>query len=224
VPDAQAHHTFLFADLAGFTALTEAHGDEAAAGLAEEFSALVSELLPPGGEQVKSIGDAVMLRVPDARDAIALALEIVDQVRRRERFPVVRVGMHTGPGVERSGDWFGAAVNVAARISAAALGDEVLLSEATLRAAGQLADMEVESRGQARFRNVADPVRLYRALRSGGRHEDLAIDPVCHMTVAPERAAGRLLHDGHEYSFCSLECAGAFARDPGRYVEPPELV
>jgi len=34
----------------------------------------------------------------------------------------VRVGMHTGPAVERGGDWFGATVNLAARVSAAAAG------------------------------------------------------------------------------------------------------
>ncbi len=62
-------HTFLFADLAGFTALTEAHGDEEAADLAAEFFDCVRDLLPDyGGEEVKTIGDAVMVRCdrPDA--------------------------------------------------------------------------------------------------------------------------------------------------------------
>lgn len=58
--------TFLFADLAGFTALTEAHGDEHAADLAAEFCHTVRELLPERGELVKMIGDAAMVRSDDA--------------------------------------------------------------------------------------------------------------------------------------------------------------
>ena len=63
--------TFLFADIAGFTALTEAHGDERAVALVDAFCAAVDVELPAGGTRVKSIGDAVMLRVPDPGDAIS---------------------------------------------------------------------------------------------------------------------------------------------------------
>jgi adenylate cyclase len=58
--------TFLFADIAGFTALTEAHGDQQAAELVAEFCRGVQVELPAsGGSQMKSIGDALMLRIPD---------------------------------------------------------------------------------------------------------------------------------------------------------------
>ena len=43
-------------------------------------------------------------------------------------------------------------------------------------------------------------------------------DPVCRMAVDPDRAAGRLMHDGTAYFFCTLACAGEFAREPERYV------
>src|SRR4051794_15529562 len=122
-------HTFLFADLAGFTALTEAHGDHEAAELAAEFCELVRELLLEyRADEIKTIGDAVMLRCDQPRDAIGLGLRIVDEVGARQRFPIVRVGMHTGPAIDRGGDWFGSAVNLAARISGAVGGDEVLLT------------------------------------------------------------------------------------------------
>jgi class 3 adenylate cyclase len=63
--DAATEATFLFADIAGFTALTEAHGDEEAAALVAEFCrAVKAELAPSGGTQVKSIGDALMLASP----------------------------------------------------------------------------------------------------------------------------------------------------------------
>jgi class 3 adenylate cyclase len=73
-----ATQTFLFADLAGFTAMTEAHGDEVAADAVSEFCRGVSGLLPQfDAEQIKSIGDAVMVRVPDASAAIELAVRLI---------------------------------------------------------------------------------------------------------------------------------------------------
>ena len=57
-------HTFLFADVAGFTALTEAHGDEAALQLMLSFRADVDALLDDyDGERAKMLGDALMIRL-----------------------------------------------------------------------------------------------------------------------------------------------------------------
>lgn len=170
--------TFLFADLAGFTALTEVHGDEEAAEHAAEFFSHVGGLLADhDAEEVKTIGDAVMVRVADAERAICLGLEIVDEVRTLGGFPAVHVGMHTGPAVERGGDWFGAAVNLAARVSGAAGGNEVLLSEATREAAGPLTAIELNRRGPQWLKNVAEPIVVYRALRTGDRDESQSSIP-----------------------------------------------
>src|SRR5438445_10056453 len=69
--------TFMFADIAGFTALTEAHGDEQAATLVADFGDGVKSELPAfGGTQIKTIGDALMLRIDDPRQAVLLGLRI----------------------------------------------------------------------------------------------------------------------------------------------------
>jgi adenylate cyclase len=212
--------TFLFADLSGFTALTEAHGDEQAADLVGGFCVAVRRLLADHqAREVKTIGDALMLRSGDAAAAIRLGLCIVHDVGAQHGFPLVRVGMHTGPAVEREGDWFGATVNLAARVSAAAAGGEALLTAATRDAAGQLEGMELRGRGRWTFRNVTDPVPVYAAVRHGAQDSaGLPIDPVCRMAVDPWHSAGRLTHEGVEYCFCSLECAGTFAQHPARYT------
>ena len=76
-----AVQTFLFADLSGFTALTEAHGDEQAADLVGGFCVGVRRLLAAHqAQEVKSIGDALMLRSADAAAAIRLGLCIVHDV------------------------------------------------------------------------------------------------------------------------------------------------
>ena len=133
--------------------------------------------------------------------------------------PAVRVGLHHGTAIERGGDYFGAAVNLAARVSAAAVGGEVLLTAQTAALAPTLEGVVYESRGRRDLRNIREPVELVAAVRVGGPAEGrLAVDPVCRMAVDPERAAGRLVYDGTAYFFCTLECAGDFARRPERFV------
>jgi len=84
---ASTAHTFLFADLADFAALTEAHGDEEAADLVGSFRVQVSEMLPQhGAEQVKTIGDALMILTASATNAVRLAVRIVNEVGGRHRF------------------------------------------------------------------------------------------------------------------------------------------
>ncbi len=99
--------TFLFADIAGFTALTEAHGDEQAVQLVEEFASAVQAELPAvDGEYVKAVGDALMLRVPDPANAVRLGMWITRNAIGGHHAPSVRVGGY-GSAVERNGDYFG---------------------------------------------------------------------------------------------------------------------
>jgi adenylate cyclase len=212
--------TFAFADIAGFTALTEAHGDEAAFALVAAFTKAVrAELDSMHGEHVKTIGDALMLRIPDPGNAIVLGLRIANDLMLDHGAPTVRVGLHHGPAVENEGDYFGATVNLAARVSALASGGEVLVTGSTAALVPKLDGVFYESRGRQALRNVAEPVEVFAALRLGSLSgEALPIDPVCRMAVDADRAAGRLLHDGDAYFFCSLTCAGAFAQQPDRYA------
>ena len=212
--------TFLFADIAGFTALTEAHGDEQAAALAADFFAAVTvELAGCDGTHVKSIGDALLLRIPAPEQAVLLGLRITGDLMRDHGAPAVRVGMHHGPAVERDGDFFGATVNLAARVSAQAVGGEVLLTAHTAALAPAIAGVLYESRGRRELRNVRDPVELIAAVRVGeATATRMAIDPVCQMAVDPERAAGRLVYRDTAYFFCALACAADFARAPERFT------
>jgi adenylate cyclase len=156
---AAGQHTFLFTDLVGFTALTAAQGDDRAAELAFEFYERTRRLLAShGGEAVKTIGDAMMLRCEDAALAIRLGLRIVEGLEAEPGFPPVRVGMHTGAAVMREGDWYGATVNVAARLCAVAGGGEVLVSDATRERAGRVRHVELGERRLHWLKNVTEPV------------------------------------------------------------------
>jgi adenylate cyclase len=75
-----------------------------------------------------------------------------------------------------------------------------------------------EPRGRHELRNVREPVELFAAIRLGETGlGELPVDPVCRMAVDPDHAPGRLVHDGRAFYFCTLSCAGEFARDPARF-------
>jgi adenylate cyclase len=211
--------TFLFADIAGYTALTEAHGDEEAADLARDFYRAVATLVAADdGEVVKTIGDAVMVRYPTPAAAVRLGLRIADDVMAGHGFPTVRVGLHHGPALERDGDWFGATVNLAARVAGLAGGGEVFVTRSVLEAAGEIEGVTFESRGENLVRNVAAPVAVFAALRERRRRDERHLDPVCRMVVAEGREAGSLRHHETEYRFCSQECMRRFLDAPDAYI------
>jgi adenylate cyclase len=187
--------------------------------LVTDFCEAVRAELPAGAAHVKTIGDALMLRVPDPGQAILLGLHITHGLMRGHGAPAVRVGLHHGSAIERDGDYFGAAVNLAARVSGVASGGEVLVTGQTAALVPELGGVFYESRGRTALRNVHEPVELFAAVRKGeATLGQLPLDPVCRMAVDRDRAAGRLMHDGTAYFFCTLACAGEFARHPERYV------
>jgi adenylate cyclase len=157
-------HTFLFADIAGYSLLTELYGDDAAADLAMRFVAGASTVAcDHGAEVVKGLGDAVMVHADDAGRAVRLALDLLREVGRDKAMPPLHAGLHTGPAVGRDGDWWGAAVNIAARVAAVAGPGQVLLTEATRLAAGETDSIRLRELGPLRLKNIALPVKVYAA-------------------------------------------------------------
>jgi class 3 adenylate cyclase len=135
--DTRLARAFMFTDIVDSTRLAELLGDEAWSELLrwhdETIRALVAE---HGGEVVKGTGDGFFLafeRTEHALDcAVAIQRRFTDQ-RQREGFaPAVRIGIHRGEANRRGRDYTGSAVNVAARVGAAASGAEILVSAGSL--------------------------------------------------------------------------------------------
>jgi adenylate cyclase len=208
--EAATHEVFVLADLAGYTALTEAHGDEKAAEAGIGFCAQVRRLLPRyGAVEVKTMGDGILVRAPDAAAGAHLAARIVGDIGRRHLHLGARAAVHRGSAVERGGDWYGAGVNVAARILERAERDEVLLSEETVREIDPAGSPVLfQQRETVSLKNVSDPVQLYEVVF--GADAGLPVDPVCRMRVDPQRATVTRRVDGATVYFCSLLCAETF--------------
>ncbi len=215
--------TFVFADLAGYTALTAAHGDEHAADTAAAFVSEVRQLLADyEAEAIKSIGDALLIRAQDADQAVHLAARIMEDLGGRDRSLGIRIGMHTGTAVRRGDDWFGVGVNIAARIADLAESGEILMSDETRHAARRaVRPDQLQSLGRRELKHVHEPVEIHVLHPAGDSGRQLPIDPVCHMALEPTRCEARRVHRGVEYRFCSTTCAAAFDRSADRYVGRP---
>jgi class 3 adenylate cyclase len=127
----------LFADVSGSTRLYETAGDALAHAAIEKCIDIFRDKTRHGGGRVvKTIGDEVMSVFPEASGAANAAAEI--QTAIQELGPVagtkigVRIGFHYGPVVERDGDVFGDAVNLAARLAGLAAKGQIMTSRETV--------------------------------------------------------------------------------------------
>jgi hypothetical protein len=154
--------TFSFVDLAGFTAMTEAHGDAQAVSIVRAFRDRAIKVLRPGDELVKTIGDAVMLRFVDPAGAVLSLLELFEgEFVVDDAVLLPRAGAHHGPAVAVDRDYYGAAVNLAARVAGEARGGQLLVTDRVAMAARDLGAI-VSHHGSITLRNQS---RLGRRLR-----------------------------------------------------------
>jgi class 3 adenylate cyclase len=171
----------LFTDLLGSTKLYDELGDAKAYRLVRDHFAFLSEVIERhGGCVVKTVGDAVMAAFRDPAKAVRAALAIHDETEsfNQGRDPhgiVLKLGLHVGAciAVTAGGvlDYFGSAVNTAARLQHQCQGGEAILSASVLADAEALEALEGRSRNEdtATLRGLAEPVRFTRLDVSGRR-------------------------------------------------------
>ncbi len=187
--------TILFADLVGFTTLSEAHDPEEVRDLLSRYFEVARQVIEGyGGNVEKFIGDAVMAvwgapvaREDDAERAVRAALELVDAVRQMsmsgERLSL-RAGVLSGEAAVTSGRTgegmvAGDLVNTASRLQTVAAADVVLVGESTYQATS--AAIAYEPAGEQVLKGKQAPVDAWRALRVvarvGGEGRDTGLEP-----------------------------------------------
>ncbi|MDB5809475.1 MAG: cyaA 1 [Betaproteobacteria bacterium] len=218
-PGENVEATFCFVDIAGYTALTDQHGELAAANLVDDFNHFVSIAVSPFGKVHELIGDCAFLVFANPLSAHRALAALYASIADRRDFPVVRAGLHHGPALLRSDRYFGSAVNTAARIAAQASGGEILCSRevAELLTETPTAGIEVTHKQAMRLKNLPQPIDIYEVVLPGLQRE-CAIDPVCKMQVDAAHAAGHLHLNDQTYWFCSLDCVAQFSGNPDAYI------
>jgi len=152
-----------FADLAGYTRLTEEAGEEEAVDAVERFIEDVEVTLPDDARVIKTIGDEVMIVGSDAAALVDWAVGFQRLVA--DRRPLPRIGLHYGLTLYRDGDYYGREVNLAARVAARAAGGEVLVTRPVIDAAGP--NLEFERIGEVRLKGFAQATELFVAVAVG---------------------------------------------------------
>ncbi len=160
----QQFHAILFADVAGSTRLYEKLGDRAAREaitvLLERMTAVVERY---SGILVKTIGDEILCRFPTAERSVSAAIAMQETLAADTSSAVklqMRMGMQWGPVILESGDVFGDAVNVAARMSAIARAGQIITTRETVQA---LPDA------------LAEKTRLFDTTQVKGKQDSLVI-------------------------------------------------
>lgn len=153
----------VFADLSGYTRLTEEAGDEVAVSVSVSLARFVSEVAAKHrGELVKMLGDGVFLHFRDPADGIRASLEIVRNARSFG-LPPAHVGVNAGQMIYEEGDYFGRAVNIAARIADHARADQVLVGERAALVIGDAERFTLADAGTHELKGIQEPVRVFEA-------------------------------------------------------------
>ena len=148
-----------FADLCGFTGMTQKLRMDELSQLMSGFEAVAADVVSDhDGRIVKFIGDAVMYVAPDPVSAVASAEDLVTAARVRGL--QARAGVATGTVLALDGDYFGPVVNLAARLVALGDAGDVLVSESVVEWLGDR--RESETLGPQQIRGFDEPVTVAR--------------------------------------------------------------
>jgi adenylate cyclase len=156
--------TVAFADLAGYTRLTEEEGEQEAVGAVERFVETIEQTLPIDARVIKTLGDEAMIV---GADPVALTEWAVGLgALLPAGAPAPRIGIHQGAALYRDGDYYGREVNRAARVVARAAGGEVLVTHPVVHMAGMAAGPErlrFELIGEVVLKGFSEPTELFLA-------------------------------------------------------------
>jgi class 3 adenylate cyclase len=156
----------VFADLSGYTALTERLGDRVAVDIALGLGELMQDIAERhGGRVVKLLGDGVQFIFNEPAKAVLGSLDFVDSVEPRG-LPPAHIGINAGPITYTDGDYYGLAVIIAARIASTAGPGEVLVGESVAHAHAP-EGVRFEEIGPVQLKGVRSPVIISRAVREG---------------------------------------------------------
>jgi len=145
-----------FADLAGYTRLTEELGDARAVDTVERFVAAVASSLPSEARVIKTIGDEAMIVSPDVSGLVQWAVRF--QQQSRDHDVSARIGVHCGQALFYEGDYYGREVNLASRVAARAGGGEVVVTAAIADA--KPAGVVFERLGEIRLKGFSSPTEI----------------------------------------------------------------
>ncbi len=151
--------TVCFVDMVGFTRLGAQIEARELGSLASKLAELATDVTEPPVRLVKTIGDAAMFVSTDSAAVVSVALSLLEAVEAAD-LPSLRAGVARGPALQRAGDYYGHAVNLASRVTGVARPGSVLCTQEVHDAAPEQFDWSFARKHKLKGMN--DPVSLYR--------------------------------------------------------------
>ena len=206
----------LFADVSGSTKLYETAGDAVAHAAIEKCVNLMREkTITAKGRVIKTIGDEVMSVFPAADNAADAAIEMQSAIA--ELPPVgntqigIRIGFNHGPVVERDGDVFGDAVNLAARLAGVATKGQIITARDTVMMMSPMLKAATRAITTIQVKGKAQEIQVYELIWQ--QSEDMTTLASQKSVYKPKNAKLRLMVQGNEVVLSAERPAVALGRD-----------
>lgn len=217
--------TLLFTDVEGSTRLWDAERDAMAAALRRHDEILRAAIEQSGGYVFKTVGDAFCAAFSAARAGLDAALaaqrNLAAQSWPTSRPIAVRMGLHAGVCEERDGDYFGPAVNRAARMLTVARGGQVLVSgvAAELLSEEMPNGVGLRELGTRQLKDLSRPERIYQVEAEflAAPSAEPAADELAPLLADPN-AGAETVRD-----LLRIECGSGTAKRDGSWVVPRRL-
>src|SRR5438105_11784559 len=214
--EAVSEAAVLFADVSGSTKLYETAGDTVAHAAVERCVGVMREkTVSAKGRVIKTIGDEVMSAFATADQAADAAIEMQSAIS--ELPPVgntqigIRIGFNHGPVVERDGDVFGDAVNLAARLAGVATKGQIITARDTVMLMSPMLKSATRAITTIQVKRKAQEIQVYELIWQ--QSEDMTTLASQQSVYKPKNAKLRMLVGGNELVLSSERPAVALGRD-----------
>jgi class 3 adenylate cyclase/TolB-like protein len=210
--------SIFFCDIKGYTSYTETHGDLAGLALAQKVTDIAFPALKEfDGNLVKTIGDAIMAYFVDPGQAVRFAAALQQRIKNSNanKPPIdqihIRIGLNLGEVIIDSGDLFGDAVNIAARIEPQARPDGILISPSLHEAIKDAGDITSRYAKTVTMKGKDEPMALYQVVWDASRYDDYSEDDAAISKPVTTAGEGKDSTVGRGHSFSWKLAASVFA-------------
>jgi class 3 adenylate cyclase len=209
--------SFIIADLAGYTSLTEVHGDLSAADIISRYIEIVKESLKDNTTLVDKIGDEILITSSNTDSLLKTAIDLFDRTENEPDFPSIHIGLHAGKVIKRAGKYFGHTLNLTSRICSYSRAGQILCSQEIIKVVENTGNYNFLKIGDVQFKNVTKSVAVYEIIMKLNRKK-LSIDSVCKMQVDIDNPPAKIPYKEKTYFFCSYECSKKFINNPEDFI------
>jgi hypothetical protein len=206
----------LFADVSGSTALYEKLGDQEALAIIDEvLGELKKSVAIQKGRVVKTIGDELMAALPSANHAMLASCDMQNRVAaippRKGVKVAIRIGFHFGPVIEDEADFYGDAVNVAARMAELAKAGQIITSMPSVKLLSPLLRKDTRDLDSVSVKGKQEEIRIFEIFWQHSDDLTMASSPLVPETKPEPKLT--LRHGGQTLELGTARPSAAMGRD-----------